>query len=155
MTLVLSEHPGGVVTPSGDHVVYDLDRNEASFGASRVEGAAIVWELTHDLGAGEWILRCDRVDFPPGGIAYRHVHPGGGVRRILHGALTIDRGDGDPVTYSAGESWFEGADDAVLATASATVGIVPTGTHHRTMNASVGTSNHWRRVRITSTWPLR
>ena len=41
------------------------------------------------------VLRCDRVDFPPGGIAYRHVHPGAGIRRILHGALTIDRGDGD------------------------------------------------------------
>ena len=120
MTLVLSEHPGGVETPPGHHVVYDLDRNEASFGASRVDGPAIVWELTDDPGPGEWILRCDRVDFPPGGIAYRHVHPGAGVRRILHGALTIDRGDGDPVTYSAGESWFEGADDPVLATASAT-----------------------------------
>lgn len=120
MTLVLSEHPGGVETPSGHHVVYDVDRNEASFGVSRVHGPAIVWELTDDPGPGAWILRCDRVDFPPGGIAYRHVHPGGGVRRILHGALTIDRGDGDTVTYTTGESWLEGANDPVLATASAT-----------------------------------
>ena len=68
----------------------------------------------------EWIARLDRVDFPPGGIAYRHVHPGPGIRRILHGELTIDRGDGDARTYRAGEAWFEGADDPVLATASAT-----------------------------------
>ena len=46
--------------------------------------------------------------------------PAAESRRILHGALTIDRGDGDPRTYSAGESWHEGADDPVLATASAT-----------------------------------
>jgi quercetin dioxygenase-like cupin family protein len=85
-----------------------------------VDGHALVWELVMDPGQGDWLLRCDRVDFPPGGIAYRHVHPGAGVRRILHGALTIDRGDADPVTYSTGESWLEGANDPVLATASAT-----------------------------------
>ena len=66
-------------------------------------------------------LRCDRVDFPPGGVAYRHVHPGPGIRRLLHGELTIDRGTATR-TYRAGESWFEDADDPVLATASATRG---------------------------------
>jgi len=120
LSLRLTEHPDGVETESGNRVVYDLERDEAHFGAARVDGPALVWELTEDPGAGEWVVRCDRVDFPPGGIAYRHVHPGGGVRRILHGELTIDRGDGEPHTYRRGESWFEGADDPVLATASAT-----------------------------------
>jgi quercetin dioxygenase-like cupin family protein len=119
LSLVLSEHPGGVATDPGRRIAYDLQRNEAHFGAARVDGPAIVWELEGELEPGAWVLRCDRIDFPPGGVAYRHVHPGGGVRRILHGALTIDRGDGDPRTYSAGESWHEGADDPVLATASA------------------------------------
>ena len=117
MSLVLSEHPHGVATEDGRRVVYDLERNEASFGAARVDAPAVVWELTDEPGPGEWILRCDRVDFPPSGIAYRHVHPGGGIRRILFGELTIDR-DGDTRTYTAGESWHEGADDPVLATAS-------------------------------------
>ncbi len=117
MSLVLSEHPDGVETDDGRHVVYDLERNEASFAAARVDGPAVVWELTGEPGPGEWILRCDRVDFPPGGIAYRHVHPGGGIRRILFGELTVDR-DGDTRTYTAGESWYEGGDDPVLATAS-------------------------------------
>jgi quercetin dioxygenase-like cupin family protein len=117
LSLVLSEHPHGVETEDGRRVVYDLERNEAYFGLARVDGPAVVWELTDEPGPGGWILRCDRVDFPPGGIAYRHVHPGGGIRRILFGELTIDRG-GDTHTYTAGESWYEGADDPVLAMAS-------------------------------------
>ena len=95
------------------------------------DGTRLVWELLDrappdalvavevDVPTG-WIARLDRVDFPPGGIAYRHVHPGPGIRRILHGELTIDREGGEPQTYRAGEAWFEGADDPVLATASAT-----------------------------------
>ena len=94
------------------------------------DGTQLVWELVDeqpadallaaevDLGEGGWIARLDRVDFPPGGIAYRHVHPGPGIRFLLHGELTIDRGGGDLHTYRAGETWFEGADDPVLATAS-------------------------------------
>ena len=95
------------------------------------DGTRLVWELLDreppdalvaaevDLPTG-WIARLDRVDFPPGSIAYRHVHPGPGIRRILHGELTIDREGGESQMYGAGEAWFEGADDPVLATASAT-----------------------------------
>ena len=119
MSLVLSEHPEGVETEPGNRVVYDLERNEALFGQAQVNGPALVWELAGDPGPGGWLLRCDRVDFPPGGVAYRHVHPGLGIRRILHGELTIDR-DGVKHTYRTGESWLEDADDPVLATASAT-----------------------------------
>ncbi len=119
MSLVLSEHPEGVETEPGNRVVYDLERNEALFGQAQVNGPALVWELAGDPGPGDWVLRCDRVDFPPGGVAYRHVHPGLGIRRILHGELTIDR-DGVMHTYRTGESWLEEADDPVLATASAT-----------------------------------
>jgi len=119
LTLVLTEHREGVETLAGNRVVYDLERNEAHFGAEGVDGYALVWELAGDPGPGEWVLRCDRVDFPPGGIAYRHVHPGPGIRRILHGELTIDRG-GEAHTYRSGESWLEEADDPVLATASPT-----------------------------------
>jgi hypothetical protein len=46
------------------------------------------------------------------------VHPGPGIRRLLHGELTIDR-DGEARTYRAGEAWLEERDDPVLATASA------------------------------------
>jgi quercetin dioxygenase-like cupin family protein len=116
--LRLSEHPEGLEIGDGRHVVYDLAADEAFLGAVTVNSHAILWEL-EDPGPRH-IVRCDRVDFPPGGIAYRHVHPGAGIRRILHGELTIDRGDGEPRTYRMGESWYEAAEDPVLATASAT-----------------------------------
>jgi quercetin dioxygenase-like cupin family protein len=116
--LRLTEHPYGIEIGEGRHVVYDVAADAAFFGAVTVHTHALLWELD-DPGPGH-VVRCDRVDFPPGGVAYRHVHPGAGIRRILHGALTIDRGNGDPRTYREGESWHEGADDPVLATASAT-----------------------------------
>ena len=114
----LTEHPDGIEIGEGRHVVYDLSADTASFGAVTVNGPAILWELGAP-GPGH-VVRCDRVDFPPGGVAHHHVHPGPGIRRILHGELTIDRGDGDPQTYRVGESWHESADEPVLATASAT-----------------------------------
>ena len=118
MRLALHEHPDGVETEEGPRVVYDLAQNEAHLGAARVDGPALVWEVVGDPGLDEWVLRCDRVDFPPGGVAHRHVHPGPGLRRLLCGELTIDR-DGEHHTYHAGECWYEDADDPVLATASA------------------------------------
>ena len=65
----------------------------------------------------DWIVRCDRVDFPPGSIAYRHVHPGPGIRRLLIGELTIETNDGAH-THGPGDAWFEGAGYPVLATAA-------------------------------------
>ncbi len=113
-------------------MIFALSRSAHDDARFRVEhglddGSRLVWELLDEmpadaLAAAEVTLgdasvaRLDRVDFPPGGIAYRHVHPGPGIRYLLHGELTIDRGDTH--TYSTGEAWFEGADDPVLATAS-------------------------------------
>jgi quercetin dioxygenase-like cupin family protein len=117
LSLVLTEHPDGVDSAPGNRVVYDIVRGEAFLGSARVDGPALVWELGGAPGLGKWVVRCDRVDFPPGAVAYRHVHPGPGIRRMLHGELTIDR-DGETRTYRRGESWLEEADDPVLATAS-------------------------------------
>ena len=131
MIFALYEHPDGVESESGNRIVYDVERNEAHFGAARVDRPAIVWELGGDAGGAaiavevelgsetEWLARCDRVDFPPGGVAFRHVHPGPGIRRLLFGELTIDSPEGVR-TYGPGGSWLEGADFSVLATASAT-----------------------------------
>lgn len=130
MILALYEHPHGVETTSGNVAVYDLDRNTACFGASSVGGRALVWRLEDEAEAGvklaapltldadvEWLLRCDRVDFPPGGIAYRHTHPGPGIRCLLLGSIRIESG-GVTSVYQPLEAWFESGPEPVLAFAS-------------------------------------
>jgi len=114
----------------GNRVVYDVGRGEAWFGAVGVEEHALVWELAEyppdgsllavdvDLaGEHEWLMRCDRVDFPPGGIAHRHTHPGPGIRYLLFGSLRVETG-GEEHEYGPGQAWFERGPDHVLATAS-------------------------------------
>jgi hypothetical protein len=94
------------------------------------DGSMLVWELLDqapdDALLAErvavkpgWLMRHDRIDFPAGGIAYRHTHPGPGIRYLLFGELAIESG-GDTHTYRAGEPWFENGPEPVLATASAT-----------------------------------
>jgi hypothetical protein len=130
--LSLYHEAGGVRTGPGNRVVYDLEGNEARFGAASVEGAALRFELEEAAGPGAllsaevgldpgeaWLLRCDRVDFPPGGIAYRHTHPGPGLRCLLFGAIRIESG-GEAHDYGPLEPWFESGPEPVLATTSET-----------------------------------
>ena len=119
MILTVSDHPDGVETEPGNRIVYDVGRGEAHFGAARVEGRAIAWELRGDPGPGDWILRCDRVDFPPAGIAYRHTHPGPGIRVVLEGRIRIETG-GESHEYGPGEWWYESGPEPVFAAASET-----------------------------------
>ena len=66
-------------------------------------------------------MRCDRVDFPPGGIAYRHTHPGPrDPLPALRVDLTIDAAGDDATTYRPGRAVVRGRREPVLATASAT-----------------------------------
>ena len=96
--------PAGAPALPGNRVVYDVGRGEAWFGSVGVEEHALVWELAEygaeapgakvsaevDLEPGDWLVRCDRVDFPPGGVAYLHTHPGPGIRVLLKGRIRID-----------------------------------------------------------------
>ncbi len=130
MRLSLLEHPGGVAVGPGNHVVYDVVQGVAYFGPASVSGRALSWELTEDeperakLSAEidldpsvAWVMRCDRVDFPPGGIAYLHTHPGPGIRLLLAGEIRIDS-LGESQVYDALEAWFERGPDPVFAAAS-------------------------------------
>jgi hypothetical protein len=132
LILALREHPDGVETAGGNVVVYDIERNEARYGPTVGHGPAIVWELARRpldgavLNAGvdldgdlHWLMRCDRVDFPPGGVAHRHTHPGPGIRRLLHGSIRIET-MGEMHIYGPSDAWFEPGPEPVFAVASAT-----------------------------------
>jgi len=69
--------------------------------------------------ARAWLIRCDRVDFAPGGVALPHGHRGGGIRCLLTGTLEVTVGDGPPRLMREGDAWFESGREPVLAKASA------------------------------------
>jgi quercetin dioxygenase-like cupin family protein len=73
-------------------------------------------ELGHPDGH---LMRCDRVDFPPGGIAYTHVHRGPGIRYLLAGNIRVEV-NGKAHDITPGGAWFEAGPDPVLAVASKT-----------------------------------
>jgi uncharacterized cupin superfamily protein len=64
-----------------------------------------------------WLMRCDAVGFPKGGIAYTHVHQGPGIRYCLEGGLEIEA-NGKPQHIRPGDAWFERGSDPVLAPTS-------------------------------------
>lgn len=73
---------------------------------------------TVDLDPGfGWLMRCDRVSFPKGGIAYTHVHQGPGIRYCLEGSIRIET-EGHVSSYRPGEAWFESGVAPVLAPTS-------------------------------------
>jgi hypothetical protein len=69
---------------------------------------------------GGYLMRCDRVDFPLGGIAYTHVHRGPGIRCLLTGGIRVEV-NGKAHDIEPGGAWFEAGPDPVLATASSAV----------------------------------
>lgn len=80
-----------------------------------------VLEHAMNLDAGAaWLMRCDRVDFDPGGVALPHRHRGGGIRYLVAGALEVTVGEAAPRLMRPGDAWFESGREPVLARASAT-----------------------------------
>ena len=69
------------------------------------------------LPAGELLMRCDSVSFPPGGCAFRHVHQGPGIRCLIEGGIRIDT-DGHSIAYGPGGAWFEAGPIPVFAQAA-------------------------------------
>jgi quercetin dioxygenase-like cupin family protein len=106
----------GAATGGANTVIRELEDGTTlvwTLGAQAPDGALLSAEV--DLGDGPWIMRLDRIDFEPGGVAYRHTHPGPGIRYLLFGEITIDS-EGEQHTYGPGEAWFERGPDPVLAT---------------------------------------
>jgi quercetin dioxygenase-like cupin family protein len=66
-----------------------------------------------------YLMRCDRVDFAPGGEALPHGHKGGGIRRLLAGELEVRVGEHPGRLMKPGDAWFESGREPVHAIASA------------------------------------
>lgn len=133
MFLSIFSHRERIQSDGALQVVYDIDNDSATFGATTTDGPALRWVVTDTLSeeallsarvdidlCRSWIVRCDRVDFPPGGIAYRHTHPGPGIRCLLFGELSVET-EGHETTHGPLSPWFENGPEPVLATASATI----------------------------------
>ena len=90
-------------------------RWELSRGASAGGDVKLAREI--ELPAGEYLMRCDRVDFPLGGVAYTHTHQGPGIRVLLRGRFRVQV-DGHEQRIAPGDAWFERGPDPVYAEAS-------------------------------------
>lgn len=135
---VIYVREGGATVRAGGQAA-TLAANSAWHGAVGCEVAAgangatlLRWELTRGgspggepalahlielADPGGYLMRCDRVDFPPGGIAYTHTHRGPGIRCLLAGEIRVEV-DGRAHAAKPGEAWFEAGPDPVLAFAS-------------------------------------
>ena len=85
-------------------------------GAARDDARHTTLKLSHaiDLPARGALMRGDRVDFPPRGIAYTHTHQGPGIRVLLRGRFRVET-KGHTVEIAPGEPWFERGPDPVYA----------------------------------------
>jgi hypothetical protein len=122
--LTLGANAGMALSDGGVLAGASLDgvvlRWELTAGASPAAADRPLLEaaITLDDGRG-WLLRCDRVDFPPAGEALLHTHQGAGIRCVLAGTIRIES-MGATHLYRPLEPWFENGVDPVYAAADAT-----------------------------------
>lgn len=97
---------------------YELLRGTASAGGP-ADATRVLLEHAIDLDPrAEYVMRADRVDFAPGGVALPHRHRGGGIRCLIAGALDVTVGDAPVRRVTPGGAWFESGREPVLAVAS-------------------------------------
>jgi hypothetical protein len=121
--------------PAAPRIIYEIERDDARYSGAALtlkgpshalafelvrtpsEDALLATEIQSD--GRQRLLRCDRVDFPPGGVAYLHTHQGPGIRVLLAGTIRIDTA-GSSNDYSPLQAWFEPGPEPVFAAASET-----------------------------------
>ena len=113
--------PGITAGKNGARVLrWELVRLDAAQSSETTATLSSTLTLQHAItlpGAGAYLMRCDRVDFPAGGEALTHVHQGPGIRCLLSGTIRIDA-EGQSHSYGPGEAWFEAGPEPVYAAAS-------------------------------------
>ena len=88
----------------------------ASHPGQNTETSTLKLCKTFTLTQPSVIFRLDRVNFPPGSVAYRHTHPGAGLRYLSFGSLQLHT-DESVHSISPGDAWFEAANSPVKAVA--------------------------------------
>jgi quercetin dioxygenase-like cupin family protein len=127
-------HGGATSTLAADHAWHGS--GAATMRGAGADATVLCWELARPASArpgdllleqaveldeaAAWLMRCDRVDFDPGGVALPHRHRGGGIRCLVAGALEVTVGDAPPRAVRPGGAWYESGREPVLARASAT-----------------------------------
>lgn len=102
--------------PGGARVLrWDLSAG----GPAMLAGANLKSELTLEaeprIEQGvDYLMRCDRVDFPPGGVAFTHTHQGSGIRCLQSGRIRIET-QGHDFRIEPDGAWFETGSDPVFA----------------------------------------
>jgi len=83
---------------------------------SSTQERKLIASKTFQTNLNNTIFRLDRVDFPPGAVAYRHTHPGSGFRYLTCGSLQLHTDHGVQ-NMSSGDAWFEPDNSPVKAVA--------------------------------------
>ena len=92
--------------------------NAAALANGAGVGSTLLLEAAMTLDPlRQYLLRGDRVDFPPGGEALTHTHQGGGIRCLLFGGIDIHT-QGTVHHYAPLVPWFEAGPDPVYAAAA-------------------------------------
>ena len=98
---------------------WELIRGAGAAEDSHAGTTRVLLEHAIDLDqGGEYLMRADRVDFAPGGVALPHRHRGGGIRCLVAGTLDVTVGDRPARRITPGGAWFESGREPVLAVAS-------------------------------------
>ena len=102
--------------PAGARLLrWELSRGEPEWLQGPEVRSALTLEGEPQLDpARPYLMRCDRVDFPPGGIAYTHTHQGSGIRCLQNGRIRVET-QGRDFWVDPGGAWFETGPDAVYA----------------------------------------
>jgi len=98
--------PGGAIGAADDALLLVWTLVTAPAADATLAGPA-------DLD-GPRLLRADRVDFPPGGVAYLHTHQGPGVRVLVEGRFAVETGGSRQSIERLG-AWYEAGPEPVYA----------------------------------------
>jgi quercetin dioxygenase-like cupin family protein len=71
-------------------------------------GDVIMQAALGHVEAGNYALRATIIRMEPFAKIPPHIHPFGGVRYVLEGAITVNWKDGAAQTFSQGSTYFEG-----------------------------------------------